>query len=40
MRASHWSSFIERREDGFHWLAETVPGELPMIFTLRATKPA
>ena len=35
-----WASFIELRDDGNHWLAETIPGELPMIFTLRATKPA
>jgi 2-polyprenyl-3-methyl-5-hydroxy-6-metoxy-1,4-benzoquinol methylase len=35
-----WAAFMERREDGNWWLPEHASGELPMIFTLRAAKPA
>lgn len=31
--------FLERREDGTWWLPSTWPGELPLSFSLRATKP-
>jgi SAM-dependent methyltransferase len=33
-----WAPFLEKREDGDWWLHG--PGELPMIFTMLATKPA
>lgn len=34
-----WAPFLQRRDDGNWWLADHIRGELPMIFTLRATKP-
>jgi SAM-dependent methyltransferase len=34
-----WAPFLERREDGHFWLGEGCQGELPMMFTLRASKP-
>ncbi len=32
--------FLERREDGTWWLPAAFPGELPLSFSLKATKPA